>query len=57
VLDSRKLSELEYDASSSHRFLHIAMLTAKKRREDALALLMLRKNQQYYLPIFVGHLK
>ncbi len=29
----------------------------QKRREDALALLMLRKNQQYYLPIFVGHLK
>ena len=30
---------------------------SQKRREDALALLKLRKNQQYYLPIFVGHLK
>jgi hypothetical protein len=32
------------------------MLTPK-RHEDALALLKLRKNQQYYLPILAGHLK
>ena len=53
---SRKLSELECDGVFASLSAHCDA-DCQQRREDALALLKLRKNQQYYLPIFVGHLK